>query len=157
MKTLIAYYSKTGKTEKVALDLAKLLNADLEKIIDQKKRTGLVGYLTGGRDAMKKKLTQINSLSKNPADYDLVILGMPVWGWNLTPALRTYIEENKNKIKKYAFFVTSGDTPAEKLIKYFVEIFGQEPICQTGFNTKELSDENIYQQKINDLLIKINN
>ena len=33
MKYLIAYYSKTGNTKKVALDLAKKLKADVDEII----------------------------------------------------------------------------------------------------------------------------
>ena len=32
MKTLVVYYSKTGNTEQVADEIAKLLNADTERI-----------------------------------------------------------------------------------------------------------------------------
>jgi flavodoxin len=155
MKILIAYYSKTGKTERVAKDLAQGLSADIEKIIDQKNRQGIWGYLSGGREAMKKKLTTIAPLTKNPADYDLVILGMPVWGWNLTPALRTYLSANKDKIKNYAFFVTSDNTEANKLAKYFEEIMHKDAKALLGFNTKELANTKIYQEKIKDFITKI--
>ncbi|HPI67406.1 MAG TPA: flavodoxin [bacterium] len=155
MKILIAYYSKTGKTERVAKDLAEGLNADIEKIIDQKNRQGIWGYISGGRDALKKRLTEIGPITKNPADYDLIILGMPVWGWNLTPALRTYLLENKDKIKDYAFFVTSGNTEADKMIKYFQEIMSKEAKALVGFNEKELTNQKIYQEKINDFITKI--
>lgn len=156
MKILIAYYSKTGKTERVAKDLAQGLNADLEKIIDQKNRQGIWGYISGGREAMKKKLTTIAPLTKNPLDYDLVVLGMPVWGWNLTPALRTYLSENKDNIKKYAFFVTSDNTEADKLVKYFQEIMNRDPKAVVGFNEKELINTKIYQEKINNFITRIN-
>ena len=42
MKILIAYYSKTGNTERVAKDLASQLGADLEKVIDRKNRKGIL-------------------------------------------------------------------------------------------------------------------
>jgi flavodoxin len=147
MKILIAYYSKTGNTQRVALDLSTKLGADIEKIIDKKKRSGIWGYLSGGRDAMKKILTEIEPAKNDSAGYDLVILGMPVWGWNLVPAIRTYLTENQNKIKNYAFFVTSGNTDAEKLTKYFSEVMRKEPLALAGFNAPELKDDKVYQEK----------
>ncbi len=97
---------------------------------------------------MKKMKTEIGTTGKNPADYDIIIVGSPVWGWNMTPAARTYLENNKEKIKKYAFFVTSGNTPSEKIAPYFKEIMGQDSLNHTGFNAKEMKDENIRAQKI---------
>jgi flavodoxin len=39
-KILVLYYSRTGITKVLASYIAKLLNADLEEIVDTKKRTG---------------------------------------------------------------------------------------------------------------------
>ena len=43
--------------------------------------------------------------------YDLVIIGTtPIWAWNPTPAVRTYIKQNNLSGKKVALFYTSdGD------------------------------------------------
>lgn len=155
MKILVTYYSKTGNTERVANELARRLSSDIEKIIDKKKRSGILGYLFGGRDAMRKILTEIETPKNDPSQYDLVIVGMPVWGWNLVPAIRTYLTHNKEKIKNYAFFVTSGNTDAEKLTKYFQEIMEKEPLDLVGFSTSELKDEKIYEEKINSFIDRI--
>ena len=156
MRILIAYYSKTGNTERVALELASKLGADIEKIIDKKNRTGILGYLFGGRDAMKKILTEIEPIKNDPVDYDLVILGMPVWGWNMVPALRTYLDANKSKIKTYAFFVTSGNTPAEKMTPYFPEVAQKEPVALAGFSGAELKNTKVYEEKIAEFVSKVN-
>ncbi|NLE00702.1 MAG: hypothetical protein GX640_12605 [Fibrobacter sp.] len=92
MKVLIAFYSKTGTTRKLAGMLGKELQADLEEIIDKKKRSGIIGWLISGRDGMKHIPTEIELVKNNPADYDIVLIGGPLWGFKGTaPATRTYL------------------------------------------------------------------
>ena len=155
MKILIAYYSKTGNTERVAKDLATSLNADLEKLIDKKNRSGIWGWLSGGRDGMKKRLTEIAETTHNPADYDLIILGTPIWGWDMVPAVRTYLEKEKGNCKNMALFVTSGNTEVEKVVGSFESVINKKMIAMTGFSTPELKDEKNYQEKITAFINKI--
>jgi flavodoxin len=152
MKTLIVYYSKTGNTEKVAEELTKVLGAEIEEIIDKKNRAGLLNWFRSGRDGMKKAGTEIGESAKNPQDFDLVILGSPIWGWNMAPAVRTYVEKNRDKIKEYAFFVTSGNTEVSKITPYFSEIMGRESLAQVGFNAREMKDQNLHAEKISEFI-----
>ena len=106
MKKLVVFYSRSGNTQKVALEIARSLRADVDEIIDLKDRTRkIIGWLIAGKDASQKKLTEIK-FKKDPKNYDLVIIGTPIWAWTMTPAIRTYL--SKNKIKKVAFFSTAG-------------------------------------------------
>jgi len=155
-KILVAYYSKTGNTERLAHDIAARLGADTEKIIDKKKRTGIFGYMFGGRDAMKRRLTEIESIQKNPADYDIVIMGTPIWGWNATPAITTYISLTKDKLKTIAFFMTSGNTEPQKIVQYLEEISGQKALANAMFNEKELKNIDVYNRKIDDFIKVMN-
>ncbi|MFZ2310682.1 MAG: flavodoxin [Patescibacteria group bacterium] len=148
MKTLIAYYSRTGNTARVAKDLATQLGADSEEIIDQKNRSGIWGWLIAGRDGMKKRLTEISNPVHNPADYDLVILGSPVWGWDMVPAVRTYLDKGKGNFKEMALFVTSGNTDVAKIISSFEEVIGKKMKASAGFNTVELKSETSYREKL---------
>ena len=110
MKSLVVYYSRTGKTKFVAESIATNLGADLEEIVDLKKRTGPVGWLMGGKDATRKNQTEIAQTKKIPQDYDLIIIGTPIWAWSPTPAVRTYVQKNSLAGKKVALFYTSdGD------------------------------------------------
>lgn len=157
MKILIAYYSKTGNTKKVAADLAARLGADTEEILDKKKRHGFFNWFRAGRDGMKKVGTEIGELTKDPAEYDAVIVGSPVWAWNIAPAARTFLEKNKDKIRKYAFFVTSGNTPSEKMLPHLKEIMDREPSAHVGFSAGELKDQEVYEKKISDFVTVIKN
>ncbi|WP_148677113.1 flavodoxin family protein [Staphylothermus hellenicus] len=38
MKALVVYYSKTGKTELVAKEIARVLNTDIRKVEEAKKK-----------------------------------------------------------------------------------------------------------------------
>jgi flavodoxin len=110
MKSLVVYYTRTGKTKFVAETIAAQLGADIEEIVDQKKRDGKIGWIMAGKDATRKSLTEIAQTTKAPQDYDLIVIGTPIWAWSPTPAVRTYIKQNKLSGKRVALFYTSdGD------------------------------------------------
>ena len=79
MKTLVVYYTRTGNTKFAAETIAAELRAEMEEVIDLKKRRGRLAYLPSGRDAIEGKETEIAQTSRNPTDYDLIIIGQPVW------------------------------------------------------------------------------
>jgi flavodoxin len=110
MKSLVVYYTRTGKTRFVAESIAAELGAEIEEIVDLKKREGKIGWIMAGKDASRKNLTEIVQTTKAPQDYDLIVIGTPIWAWSPTPAVRTYIKQNKLSGKRVALFYTSdGD------------------------------------------------
>ena len=106
MKSLVVYYSRTGNAKFVAETIASELGSDIEEIVDLKKRAGKLGWLSGGKDSMQEKETQIAPTKMVPADYDLIVIGTPIWAWRPTPAVRTYITNNYFSGKKVALFFT---------------------------------------------------
>ena len=78
-RSLVVFYSWTGNTGKVARALAETLSAELEEIREVKPRGGLFAFLRSGMEASRKRPAPIVRCSRNLADYDLVILGSPVW------------------------------------------------------------------------------
>ncbi len=137
-RILVAYYSRTGTTQAVADELASRLGADVEAITDTRNRTGLWGWLGAGRDASKKSKTVIGPLGHDPAEYDLVVLGTPVWAWNMTPAIRTYILANREKFKKVAFFCTMGGAGDAKTFAGMAELCGQKPLATMALKADEV-------------------
>jgi len=128
IKILVAFYSRDGHTKRAAETIAKALNADIDEIEDKKSRKGLIGFLIAGYDATRGKTTNIN-FSKNPRDYDVVILGGPVWNGRVTPALRTYFLKNKKNIKKSVFFVTCAGREG-KCLSQMREIYNGEILAE---------------------------
>ena len=64
LKTLVVYYSRTGNARFVAQTIAAEVGADIEEVIDQKKRSGPIGFFTGGSDARRGKETKISANDK---------------------------------------------------------------------------------------------
>ena len=108
LKSLVVYYTRTGNSRFVAETIAAEIGADVEEVIDMKKRSGVFGYLSGGKDARQGKETQIAPTKKFLADYDLIIVGTPIWAGRTTPAITTYLKKNNLSGKKVAVFFTQG-------------------------------------------------
>ncbi|VVB77665.1 NAD(P)H dehydrogenase (quinone) [uncultured archaeon] len=155
MKTLVVFYSRNGTTKKVAEDISKRLRADIDEIIDLKNRKGVIGWLTSGRDAMKKNLTQIKE-TKDPKKYDLVIIGSPVWAGSVSPGVRTFLEKNKGNFKKVIFFCTTGGGNPGKTFIQMSEIIKKKPIKTIFFKTSEVKKEPYFEELIK-FLVDIRN
>ena len=144
---LVAYYSSTGNTARVAHDVAERLDADIEIIQDRRHRTGLLGQFTAAIDAWREAPGKIEPLRHNPADYAITIVGTPVWTAKMTPAVRAYLRETRGRIQSAAFFVTSGDTDIAKLLPSLEAVAGRTSIASAGFKGNELRDAAVYERK----------
>jgi len=133
MKTLVAFYSKTGNTKFISEKISQQLNADLCEIIDKKKRDGKLGFIVGGKDALQEKLTDIEA-SRSVDGYDFVIIGTPVWAGKITPAVRKFITVNDFKEKAVALFVTlDGDKPEKSIENMKKAISAKCVVGEAGF------------------------
>jgi flavodoxin len=112
LKSLVVFYSRTGNAKFVAETIAAEIGADVEELVDQKNRSGPIGWLNAGKDARRGNETEIAPTKKSPADYDLIVVGTPNWASRITPAIRTYLKKNSLAGKKVAAFVVQdGDSP----------------------------------------------
>jgi len=113
MKILVAYYSKTGGTEKLAeIIKTELKNrghfVDIEKIISAKEHTFFewtnLRMFKGDCDILPIKIT-------NASDYDTIIIGSPNWTRVALPVAR-YLKQIKGiKYKTVGFFSTTFAPP----------------------------------------------
>lgn len=147
MKRLVVYYTRTGKTKFVAETIAAKLGADLEEVVDLKKREGKLGWLSGGKDAAQKRLTEIAPTKHSLADYDLVVLGTPIWAWSPTPALRTYIKQNDFSGKKVALFYTS-DGSIKQAHQQTKELLQGAEVVGDLWLISPLADKEVSEEKI---------
>jgi flavodoxin len=147
MKPLVVYYSRTGATKQVGEALAQTLNCDSEELLDTKKRSGPLGFVSAGRDARAKKLTTLADIKHDPALYDLVLLGTPIWGGTLSSAMRTYITTNQSKFKRVAFFCTNGSGETQQLFDEMEALCERHPANVLALLEKEVK-EGAYQDKL---------
>lgn len=147
-RALVAYYSLTGNTARVARDLAARLDADVESLQDKGHGTGFVGQLQAGYHAWRKVPANIGAVQRDPSDYAITIIGTPVWAWQMTPAVRAYLQRMSRRFRNVAFFVTSGDTDVGKLVPSLEALAGREALASAGFNQQELLDPQEYERKL---------
>lgn len=152
MTTLIAYYSRTEVTAKVAKDIQKEFGADIEEIKDTKNRSGTLGWIKSLFDAIKGKPAKINPIENDPAEYDTVIIGTPVWASTMATPILAYITENKLKFKNLAFFCTCGSSGYEETLAKMEKVADKEPL-ETLFLTK--TDIGSYDDKLESYSNKI--
>ena len=112
-RCLVVYYSRTGRTAKAAEAIAAVLVADLEPIHDVTPRVGGFGYLKSAIMALRERPSAILPPLRDPADYELVVLGCPVWAGKMATPMRAYIERNRAGIHRLALFCTLGGSGGE--------------------------------------------
>ena len=122
MKSLVIYYSRSRNTRFVAEKISQKIGGDIEEIIDKKRRKGPLGFVIGGFDATRGRKTDIAEMKKSPRDYDFIVVGTPMWNKRITPAVRTYLEDNKFSEKRVALFCTNNGSQSERVFKTLKEI-----------------------------------
>ncbi len=138
MATLVTYFSHTGNTKRIAEIIAEVCDADVERIEETTTRKGFFGYLAAGRDALTKRSSEVKPPKHDPASYDLVVIGSPVWAWSLTPPVRNYLTMYGGQLKRVAFFCTQGGSGAEGVFKQMAELCSKQPVATLVVTEGEL-------------------
>ena len=145
-KTLVVYYSRGGNTRKVGNEIANILHAEIEEIVPLKEKKGIIDWIISGRQGMSGEVVDIKPANKNPQDYDLVVVGTPIWAGYLSSPTRKYLREKRGKFRKVAFFSTASDDNGERAFKQMEEECGVSPVAVHGFrlgHTKRATKEEI--------------
>jgi flavodoxin len=119
MKTLIVYYSYDGNCALVAGRLAAALGADTLRLetADGKRRSGLAKYVWGGKMVFSRAHPALKPYSVKPEDYDLVVIGFPVWAGSPAPPVLSFLSEAKLGGRKIALFCCHGGGKGKALQK----------------------------------------
>jgi Flavodoxin len=108
-KVIVVYFSLTGHVEGTAKIIQGTLDADILSLKPKKgvNPKGVTKFLWGGFQAKMKKIPELESYEFDADKYDLVVLGSPVWAWNLSPPIRAFVTQNNLKGKDVAFWMNS--------------------------------------------------
>lgn len=141
MKALVVYYSRSGNTREVAQIIAQEIPCDIEEIHDTQNRSGILGWIKSGYQVNRGKLTTLKPMEKDPSEYELVIIGTPIWAGYPSVPVKTYLIENKDKIKNVAFFATYTSSGFSKAVKNMREILGKDPVQTLGIKVDEIKNK----------------
>ncbi|MHA2180408.1 MAG: flavodoxin family protein [Promethearchaeota archaeon] len=119
---LIVYYSLTGNTKFIGETLRNSVEADILELkpIKELNPDSSTRFMWGGYQSTMKIKPKLMDFDINPLDYDLIILGTPVWAWNISPPIRSFLSKFDLTGKKVALWMChAGD--GVKAMKRFKE------------------------------------
>jgi len=150
VKTLVVYYSYEGSTRTIAQTIATTLEADVLECRPLKdiSSKGFMKYVWGGRQVIFKKRPQLRPFEKNPADYDMVIIGTPVWAFDYAPAVRSFLSQMNLQRKKIGVFCCHEGTKGKTLENLKEMLSNNTIIGEMDFlNVMKNKEENIEKAK----------
>lgn len=154
VKTLIVVYSNTGNTLKLAEILSNEFESETLEIKDRRNRKGLIGFLRAGFDAITSNVTIIEDFDYELSEYDLVIIGTPIWAGRLTPAVRTFLIGNSEVLPEVAFFTTHAGGGSSKALLQLEELAGKEPLACLSIEKGNLKDRSTESKQEIDKYVK---
>lgn len=126
-RKLVAYFSASGITKKLAEKLAKVVEGDIFEIVPEKPYTEADLKWTNplarcNKEKIGKKDVPVKGKVDNMAEYDTIFLGFPIWYWGAPNVVNTFVKEYDLEGKKIVIFATSGSSDigktADKLRPY---------------------------------------
>ena len=122
-KKLVAYFSASGTTKRIAEMVAEAAGADLYEIEPTvpytKADLNWMDKTSRSSVEMKDKTSrpEINPTDAKVADYDEILIGFPIW-WYVAPTIiNTFLEKYDFSGKKIILFATSGGSGFGNTIK----------------------------------------
>ncbi len=151
MKTLVTYYSRTGQTSRIAKEIAKRCDAHLDPIHPQQRGGPLLASWRYTWQALTKAAPPIHRPGRNPANYDLVVIGVPISRAGLAPPVRTYVRDYAGRIQQIAFFCAEGDGVDASGFAELSRLCGKKPVAT--FTVARKSQPSITsRKKLNDFV-----
>ena len=109
-KILVLYYSQTSNTKAVAEEIARQLGADIEEIVPIKPYDGdFQATIERGKQEMEQgSLPEIQPITSDINNYDVVFIGYPVWFGTYAPPIAALLDKTDLSGKKIVPFCTFG-------------------------------------------------
>lgn len=160
-KILVAYFSCTGTTEKVAEKIADKTNGTLYKIVPQTSYTsedlnyGNPNSRTSIEQNDENFRTEMVGKIENFEDFDVIFIGYPIWWGKAPKIIYTFLEEYNFSGKTVIPFCTSGSSGIDSSIPPLKTITPNATFLNGKRFSPQVSDEDIAKW-INDLNIMKN-
>lgn len=126
-RNLVAFYSLSGNTRGLANQIRDLSFGHLEEIMEPRERRGLFGEIRALYDSLLRRSPVIEPASRDPARYELLLLGGPVWAGRIAAPVRTYARQYGARAQRVAFFCTHDSDGAESAFQELAQLCGRAP------------------------------
>ena len=141
MKTLCLYYTRTNTTKEVIETIAKTIGADVAQYTDGKSRKGFPGYVGACFATVNNTISKVSIKGEfDPAAYDRVIIGMPVWVEGPCAIGKALIKKYSEKMPAEVYYVVThmgAKSDYMDKIKAMDSLLGRPSSGQVSIRTKE--------------------
>ena len=122
-KALVLFYSQTGNTKGVAQEIVTRIGAEMEEIVPvQPYDTGFRATIERClKDREEGKIIEIQPLTADPAKYDVIFIGYPVWFGTYAPPVATFLDQTDLSGKKIVPFCTFGSGGLDSSVRDMME------------------------------------
>ena len=145
-RTLIVYYSLTNRTERVAEEIQKQTGGDLYRV--QTVRTYPDVFSEVSAEAREERnsgnLPELQGELPNVQDYDLIIVGGPVWSSTVSTPLMSFLEQMDFQGKTVAPYWTDDGMPGHYETDFIEQAQNANVVDGIGLtDVSDMSDEQI--------------
>lgn len=155
-KILVVFYSRTGRTKAIGQQIAAACGSPMELISDKTDRSGLLGYIRSALQAFAHAESVIRHTKCKPSNFDIVVIGSPIWFWNIASPVRAYIRRNRKNFKKVAFFCTCGGSGQAKVLRDMARLCGQQPISTLSVTVGEMQRQ-LHRNRLGQFALTLKN
>ncbi|MCL2600807.1 MAG: flavodoxin [Treponema sp.] len=135
MKTAVVFYSNDGNCTFVAEQIGTQTGADLLRLQakDEKRRTRAGRFVAACAMVFIHRRPEIKPFSFDPAGYDLIIMGAPVWAASPASPMQTFLSQAGIAGKKIAIFVCHAGGMGTALEKFKSLLPGNTIVAEKDF------------------------
>ena len=124
-KVLVVYFSRSGNTELMAMEIAKHYSAMLVHLEADDYHIGLRGWLNALKDSQTKH-ARIKPEKIELSQYDTIFIGSPIWWYSPAPPVWQFISNNDFSGKDVLLFNTFNSQFKQEYIDEFKAVISEK-------------------------------
>ena len=134
-KTLVIYYSLTGRTRDIAKKIAEKTNADTYEVQTTKPLPkGALLHLEVKNSLKNKSYPEINGNFPDLTAYDIIFVGAPVWWYTVATPMLSFLNKTDFQGKKVVPFSTQGSNVGTYFEDFAANAKNAVPAPSASFN-----------------------
>ncbi|UXI69410.1 flavodoxin family protein [Tahibacter amnicola] len=138
---LVVYFSRSGATRHVAEDLARRLEADCVPIEPLVPYRGFFGLVRALYHAVRQMAAPIAEVTAPLPDYQLVVIGTPVWAGHVSPPVRQFLRDHGHRCQRTAIFCTLIGSGAAQAFADMRALIPAPPLATLAINASTLHSD----------------
>ncbi len=157
-KALVCYFSATGKTKKVATQIAQYMNAEIYEITpvipySEKDLNWKNPFSRCNKEKLGKAKVEIAWNIASFDDYNTIFIGFPIWYYTIPPIVAEFLKQYNFSGKSVALFCTSGGTTIDKAAATVKNMISPNALLIDTHTFKSISDIQV-KEWVNNFLVR---